>query len=99
MSGRGICVALTCATLLCATGFGPAAWASEDCSRLYRACNLSCNQRVSGLDTVAICRIDCDFRLIVCDGQSVNASNQVGRFFFTRPAPGGNDALAADRRN
>jgi hypothetical protein len=62
--GIGASVGLIFASLTFASGIGPAV-ASYECGHRYRMCNVSCNQAI--VSNNAVCRLQCDLRLVTCD--------------------------------
>jgi hypothetical protein len=67
---------LVFANLVLASGMGPAASATEECSQRYKSCNGGCDRAINAVDKVAACKTRCDLRLIACDRQPINASMQ-----------------------
>jgi hypothetical protein len=70
--------AVTCArfaltTLILLLAIGTAA-SAQDCGNRYKVCNGVCDRPVDVRDKVSACKAGCDFRLIACDRQAVNAS-------------------------
>ena len=63
--------ALTTLILLLAIG---AAASAEDCGNRYKVCNGVCDRPIDARDKVSACKTGCDFQLIACDRQAVNAS-------------------------
>jgi hypothetical protein len=61
----GALKALSYASLIFASGIGPAA-ATSECGHRYRICNMSCAQTIEAGDYAAVCRTRCDLRLIAC---------------------------------
>jgi hypothetical protein len=97
MSHLGIyaSTALACASLIFASGMGPAASATEVCSQHYKICNWSCDQPVDAVDNVPVCKSRCDLRLIACDRQPINASAQGERYSpQSLPAKGNGGPIA-----
>jgi hypothetical protein len=74
----GALKALTFASLIFASGIGPAA-ATYECGHRYRICNMSCAQTIEAGDHAAVCRTQCDFRLIACGQTKPTGSADGGR--------------------
>jgi hypothetical protein len=96
--GTYACAALTfaslaSASLVLASGIGPAASAAEECSQRYKSCNGGCDRPIGAVDKVEVCKSRCDLRLIACDRQRANASTQGGRYFPQSLPAAGNDGL------
>jgi hypothetical protein len=73
------CVGMVLAMLVLASGIGRAASATEDCSTRYKVCNGGCDRPIErAAERVLVCKTACDFRLIACDREPVNASVQGG---------------------
>ena len=75
--------------LLLACGSGVSA-SNEECSLRYRVCNGSCNRPIGTSSEVSACKSHCDFRLITCDRQPMNASVQ-GEGYSSSPSVRAND--------
>ena len=78
---------LVFASLVLASGIGPAASATEACGQRYKSCNGGCDRPINAVDGVAICKAQCDLRLIACDRQPINASTQGERYSPQGPPP------------
>jgi hypothetical protein len=66
------CVRLTVASLILVLAIAPAA-SAQDCSNRYKVCNGACDRPPDAVDQVFACKSVCDFRLIACDREPVNA--------------------------
>jgi len=68
-----VCARLAVAILILGSAIDRAASAGEDCSNGYKICNGACDRPIEGTDKVFACKSGCDFRLIACDRQPMNA--------------------------
>jgi len=66
------CSRLMVASLILASVMSGSALAAEDCSNRYKVCNGGCDRPLEGGEVFA-CKSGCDFRLIACDREPLNA--------------------------
>jgi hypothetical protein len=64
---------LVLASLGLAAGIDRAASAAEECGNRYKICNVACDRPADPVTGVFACKSGCDFRLIACDREPVNA--------------------------
>jgi len=101
MSRLGIYVSvlLTCTSLDLACGIGRAASATEECGQRYKICNWSCEQPITAVDAVIVCKSRCDFHLIACDRQPISTAAQGGRYSPQSSPQRGNAGLHLNENN
>ena len=88
MSRLGFCAyaALTCATLVFASGMAPQSASAGECGRGYRTCNGSCEQLVRSDTKVLVCKNRCDLSLIACDRRPISPFTE-GDSYFIKAVP------------
>jgi hypothetical protein len=88
MSRLGFCayVALTCATLVFASGLAPQSASAGECGQGYRICNGSCEQLVRSDTKVLVCKNRCDLSLIACDRRPISPFTE-GDSYFIKAVP------------
>jgi hypothetical protein len=84
MSRLGFCAyaALTCATLVFASGMAPQSASAGECGRGYRTCNGSCEQPVQSDTKVLVCKNRCDLSLIACDKRPISPFTEGDSYFI-----------------